>query len=170
MTRRLTSFGFLGLLLACGALALPLRFNLSGSVPGKLFWLRSKPPERGDLIVICLPRSVSCFGRGRGYLAAFGPCPCGAAPALKLLAGLPGDEIEITEDRTSLNGIPLPCSGRRRRDSAGRLLTRLAPGRYAVPPNHLWLYSGLHPASWDSRYYGAVPTSGLQGIASPVFP
>jgi type IV secretory pathway protease TraF len=89
---------------------------------------------------------------------------------LKFLAGLPSDVVEVSDGRTSLNGVPLPGSDRRRLDSAARLLPRLPAGRYTVPAGHLWLYSGLHPASWDSRYYGPVPASGLEGVATPLFP
>jgi type IV secretory pathway protease TraF len=41
-------------------------------------------------------------------------------------------------------------------------------GLHPVQLNEVWLVANTTPLSFDSRYYGAVRTADIKGIATPV--
>jgi conjugative transfer signal peptidase TraF len=141
-----------------------LRVPTSASAPPGLYLLTYRAPARGRWVVACLPPALARFGRRRGYLGA-GPCPGGSSEVLKRVAALPGDHIRVGPEGLTVNDRPLADTARRRRDSAGRPIPAIAPGRYRVAPGSVWLYSDTVPTSWDSRYYGPVPLAGVRSHA-----
>jgi type IV secretory pathway protease TraF len=48
-------------------------------------------------------------------------------------------------------------------------LRPVASGGYSVPAGEVWLLSGHDPRSFDSRYFGAVPVTNIQGVARPIW-
>jgi type IV secretory pathway protease TraF len=36
-------------------------------------------------------------------------------------------------------------------------------------PGQVWLLSGHDPRSFDSRYFGAIPTANVRGVARPLW-
>ncbi len=153
-------------LLSAAALLGGLRLNLTPSEPPGLW--RIEAPSRaiavGDLVFVC-PPVTPLFeeARRRSYLAR-GMCPGGVAPLIKSVSALPGQHVEIGEN-VSIDGKPLPSSSVRRIDGAGRPLTPFAGG--IVPPGYFYLHSPF-ASSYDSRYFGPVPDSGLLGFARPI--
>lgn len=83
----------------------------------------------------------------------------------KMLLGLPGDEIEVRNDRLYVNG---------RYWDRLWLLQRLAKPegafdrRFVVPPGHVFM-AGAARNSFDSRYWGTVPASRVLGVVQPWF-
>lgn len=154
------------LLIAAGQL-LGLRVNLTPSYPLGLW--RIVPFEQqvvtGDLVFIC-PPSTSEFemARDRGYLRV-GLCPGSISPLLKTVVALPGHTIDIAE-LVTIDGRELPDSVLRLVDAEGRRLSAFIGG--VVPPDHAFLHSSF-AGSYDSRYFGPIPLSGLLGRAHPVF-
>jgi conjugative transfer signal peptidase TraF len=84
---------------------------------------------------------------------------------IKVIAGVPGDQIDITEDKLFINGLyagPIHS-----KDSKGRPLSRAMTGRYRLQTD--WYFvTTPHPRSYDSRYYGPVKISQLK-IAKPLW-
>ncbi len=84
---------------------------------------------------------------------------------IKVIAGVPGDQINITEDKLFINGLyagPVHCQ-----DSKGRPLSRVMTERYHLQKD--WYFvTTPHPRSYDSRYYGPVHFSQLK-IATPLW-
>lgn len=155
----------LGVLLA--SMSGTVRLNTTGSVPIGFYRVhQGVPVRRGMLALVCLPGALERVGLERGYLGA-GGCPDGAEPVLKPVAAVAGDTVEISAASVSVNGV-LVVPAALSRDSAGRKLEAVPPGTYAVPEGAVWLLSGYNPRSWDSRYWGAVPTSGVRGDAEPL--
>lgn len=153
-TRKLVFLAPLVLLLIEHA---PLRVCLSNSEPAGLYRITTEPIKRGDQAQLCLPASVACLGKERGYLGS-GGCPCRTRPVLKRIVAVPGDLVRVRDDSISVNGRRLAGSARRRLDSAGRVLTpRIPPGLYRVAPDSYWALGSNDIRSWDSRYFGAVP-------------
>lgn len=153
-------------LLAVGQL-LGLRVNLTPSYPLGLW--RIVPLERqvaiGDLVLICPPRTPDFeMARERGYLRT-GLCPGWMSPLLKTVVALPGQIIDIGE-LVTIDDRELPRSVLRPVDAEGRKLSTFAGG--VVPPHHAFLHSSF-AGSYDSRYFGPIPLSGLLGRAHPVF-
>jgi conjugative transfer signal peptidase TraF len=143
-----------------------LRINLTPSEPLGLW--RSVPLDRpvavDDLVFLCPPPGpISAFGLERGYFR-WGACPGGLAPLIKTVAALAGARIEI-DAGVSIDGVALPHSRASTSDGAGRPLTTWPGG--IVPAGQIFVHSSF-AGSYDSRYFGPVPLSGLLGLARPV--
>lgn len=147
--------------LVCG-----YRGNLTPSEPLGLWQIvrLDRPVASGDLVFVCPPVTPQFEeARRRGYLR-FGLCPHWIAPLIKTVAALPGQHVDIS-DRVMIDGRPLGSSRVRTKDGEGRAIEPFAGG--IVPSGHLFLYSSF-ASSYDSRYFGPVPDSGLLGLARPV--
>ncbi|NTD85696.1 conjugative transfer signal peptidase TraF [Agrobacterium tumefaciens] len=170
MRRRLLLFlaGASGAIAALAAIAYfgGFRLNLTPSEPLGLWRIMAlqRPVEVGDLVFICLPATASFEeARRRGYVRS-GLCPSGFAPLIKTVAALPGQHVEIGANVT-VDGRPLASSIVRASDGEGRPITPFKTG--TVPPGNLFLHSSF-ASSYDSRYFGPVPDTGLLGLARPV--
>lgn len=142
------------------------RINVTPSEPLGLWRIEafSRPVQAGDLVFICPPMTtVFEQAMGRGYLRR-GLCDGGVAPLIKTVAALPGQQVEIT-DHVVVDGQPIEASTVHQRDGEGRELIPDPGG--IVPSGHLFLHSSF-ASSYDSRYFGPVPDSGLLGLARPV--
>ncbi|NTJ11743.1 conjugative transfer signal peptidase TraF [Rhizobium lusitanum] len=142
------------------------RLNLTPSEPLGIWRIVAlqRPVETGDLVFICPPVTASFEeARRRGYLRS-GLCSGGFAPLIKTVAALPGQRVDLGAN-VAVDGRPLPSSIVRKNDGEGRPITRFAGG--IVPPAHLFLHSSF-ASSYDSRYFGSLPDTGLLGLARPV--
>ncbi|QJX10019.1 conjugative transfer signal peptidase TraF [Rhizobium brockwellii] len=142
------------------------RLNLTPSEPLGLWRIVAlqRPVETGDLVFICPPPTASFEeARRRGYVRR-GLCPGGFAPLIKTVAALPGQHVEIGANVT-VDGRPLASSIVRASDGEGRPITPFKTG--LVPLRNLFLHSSF-ASSYDSRYFGPVPDTGLLGLARPV--
>jgi conjugative transfer signal peptidase TraF len=151
-----------------------LILNHTGSMPVGFYRLRPAPGRpggqlaRGATVVWCLPTPLVVEARRRRYLVR-GQCPGGVEPILKMVAALPGDTVVVDAIGLTVNGRRLPNSHPVAFDSHGRRLSAVPRGVHVVPPGYAWLWSPHTALSFDSRYYGAVPISGLVGLARPVW-
>ena len=152
--------------LAATGFAGGFRLNLTPSEPLGLWRIEEfqRPVAIGDLVFLC-PPTTAVFEEAwrRGYLRR-GLCPGGFAPLIKSVAALPGQRVDIT-DHVLIDGRQVPASSVWRTDGEGRAINP-DPGGF-VPPHHLFLQSPF-ASSYDSRYFGPVPISGLLGLALPV--
>jgi len=142
--------------------------NVSTSAPLGLYRTIAGTPTRGTFVVVCLPADVAAFGRARGYLSA-GNCAAAAQPVLKRVVAVTGDTVTVDGTGVSVNGEPFSTQSVQERDHAGRPLPHLPFGHHRVASGQVWLLGLSATSSWDSRYFGPVPVSGLRGIARPVF-
>ncbi|MHC2566324.1 conjugative transfer signal peptidase TraF [Bradyrhizobium liaoningense] len=144
-----------------------LRINLTPSYPRGLW--RIEPLDRaaatGDLIFICPPDTVE-FERAfaRGYIRR-GLCAGGLSPLIKTVAAVSGQQVDVA-NQVLIDGRPLPDSDIRHTDAAGRPLLAFAGG--VIPAGELYIHSDF-AGSYDSRYFGPIPSSGVLGLARPVF-
>ena len=154
-----------GLALATAELA-GLRYNSTPSVPLGLYREADRPAGRGSLVFFCLDEARARFALGRGYVKPGRDCPGGTSPLLKSIAAIPGDHVVVEAGGVTVNGNPARNSAPRPRDSAGRPLAAADGGE--VPPGTVWILSEHSPASYDSRYFGAVPVDQILAAAAPV--
>ncbi|MQB33955.1 conjugative transfer signal peptidase TraF [Rhizobium rhizogenes] len=143
------------------------RLNLTPSEPLGLWRIEAlnRSTEVGDLVFICPPSNASFIeALERGYLRR-GLCRGGFAPLIKTIVALPGDRVVISGE-VVIDDRPIPASAVRATDGAGRAIHPYPGG--VVPPGHLFLHSSF-ASSYDSRYFGPIPASGLLGQARPVF-
>ncbi|MFK4485050.1 conjugative transfer signal peptidase TraF [Bradyrhizobium sp. USDA 336] len=144
-----------------------LRINLTPSYPRGLWRIKTldRAAAAGDLVFICPPDTAE-FERAfaRGYIRR-GLCAGGLSPLIKTIAAIGGQQVDVAE-QVSIDGRPLPDSDVRPTDAAGRPLMPFAGG--VIPAGDLYLHSDF-AGSYDSRYFGPIPSSGVLGLARPVF-
>jgi conjugative transfer signal peptidase TraF len=151
--------GIWGLVLAVIALEASLVFfgisigvNPTASQPYRLFLiLKGRPFGRGDLIAFRFPGS-EYYAEGSLFV--------------KEVEGMPGDRLEIREDRTVwLNGEFVDHV--RASDSKGKAVQ---PFLFSgiIPEGHYFLYASA-PNSYDSRYYGLIRKDRIVGKVIPLF-
>ena len=144
-----------------------IRVNLTGSMPIGVYRVLHGQPARGAMVLACLPASVSEFAHHRGYLPN-GNCPGGVAAVGKVILALAGDTVLVTVTGLEVGARPVPNSKPLRRDSQGRPLPQLALGAYVVRPEECWLLSGYSERSFDSRYFGPVPSTAVIAVIRPL--
>jgi conjugative transfer signal peptidase TraF len=148
---------------------LRLRIALTDSAcPPGIYRMVNHSISRGDLVIACLPPALARFAQARGYLARGRGCGDGIEPVGKRIGALPGDTVEVTRDYIAINGHRLEHSATVSRDSRGRSLTQVTPGRYTVRPDHVWLLGTTDARSWDSRYFGPVPIGSVRAQLDPL--
>ena len=86
----------------------------------------------------------------------------------KVVLALPGNIVEVTPSGVSVDGKPFADSAVEARDSIGRPLPHVAWGRYRVAPGEVWLFGFHNSRSWDARYFGPIPLSGVRGVLKPI--
>jgi len=148
---------------------LRLRIALTDSAcPPGIYRMVNRPISRGDLVLACLPPALARFAQARGYLARGRGCGDGIEPVGKRVGALPGDTVEVTRDYIAINARRVENSATVSRDSRGRSLTHVTPGRYTVRPDHVWLLGTTDARSWDSRYFGSVPIGSVRAQLEPL--
>jgi conjugative transfer signal peptidase TraF len=148
-----------------------LRVNATTSMPRGLWQVSgvATPLVRGSIVTACLPDTASTReAAARGYLST-GPCPGGNEPLVKPVAAIVGDVVIVTPQGVAVNGQLVDNTAQRVRDDAGRPLRPFPPGVYPVMPGQVWLLSGHDGRSFDSRYFGPVPVTNVQGLARPLW-
>lgn len=143
-----------------------LRINITPSLPRGLYLIDTATPVRGDYVTFCLEKSIwTDLASTRGYLAP-GSCPSGLRPLLKQLAGMPGDNIIMTDEGIIVSSAakavcwPAPI---RKFDVKGRPLPK-RPFTDSTIPKGMALVMAGHPGSFDSRIFGLVPLSSLTRV------
>ncbi len=133
-----------------------LRLNLTGSLPVGLYLVTRAAPDRGSLVLMCLPVSVAAFAKTRGYVPQGGSCPGGLVPVGKRVCAVPADTVTVTPSGLLVNRTPVRNSRPLEVDHEGRPLPQLAVGQSVVRPGAVWVVSSYSRSSFDSRYFGAV--------------
>lgn len=143
-----------------------LRINTTPSEPLGLWRVAplDHPVRVGDMVFVCPPETDAISeGFERGYLRS-GLCPGGFGPLIKTVAAVGGQRVYVA-GRVTIDGRPIASSNLVSQDGRGRPLRPYAGG--TVPTGFLFLHSPF-PGSWDSRYFGPVPVSGVLGLAKQV--
>jgi conjugative transfer signal peptidase TraF len=145
-----------------------LRLNLSGSMPIGVYRVSSEAAVRGAVVLACLPADVAVFARSRGYVPS-GRCPGAAAPIGKVVLAMAGDSVEVTGEGFLVNGRPVRDTKPLAVDGTGRSLPRFPDGAYVVGQDDVWLYSPYSKRSFDSRYFGPLPSSCILNRVLPLW-
>ena len=125
--------------------------------------------RRDDIVSFC-PPDTPVFREAcrRGYLGS-GLCEGGYEPLLKPIAAIEGDRVTRTEEGISINGRLIANSKSLNRDGSGRPLPSPGANDVIVAKGEVWVISSYNPLSFDSRYFGPVPISKIEGLARPLF-
>ena len=152
-------------MLFCGASKLRIRINTSPSLPIGLYQVASGPDA--TLVEFCPPEPFGSMANARGYRQR-GTCPDGGAPLMKPVVARAGDVVSVSKRGVAVNGRGLLNSVPLTRDTGGRPLTPWPYGTYTVQPGTIWVISGYHPRSFDSRYFGPVPEALVRNCVRPL--
>ncbi len=136
-----------------------LVWNPSESVPIGMYTVQyDQPLVRGDYALIAISPSWRNFAAARGYLPS-------DVPLLKPVAALFGDKVCRVECRITINDNVVATA--RPMDGKRRSLPQWH-GCIVLGPDEIFVL-GLHPASFDSRYFGAISAPQILGRAEKRF-
>lgn len=136
-----------------------LRLNASSSLPVGLYLITAD--TRANLVEFCPAEPFATLALRRGYRDR-GVCTDGGAPLLKPVVAAAGDFVELSTLGISVNGVLLPKTAPLSKDAKGRVLEAWPSGRYPVAPGTVWVSSSYDPRSFDSRYFGPIPTTAIR--------
>jgi len=158
------------LILSCLiASELGYRVNSSPSLPRGIWRVvaQNGRVQRGQIISIFpTDNAMLKMARSRSYLS-WGLCSGGYSSLLKPVAAVEGDRVAISDQGIAVDGVFIPKSRALTRDTMGRTLKPMENGFYTVKPGTIWLVSS-HDHSFDSRYFGPLPSANILGLAKPV--
>jgi conjugative transfer signal peptidase TraF len=147
------------------------RINESPSVPVGVWRLSPLRDEvrRDDIVSFC-PPDTGVFREAwlRGYLGS-GLCQGGYEPLLKPIAAIEGDRVTRTEQGIRINGRLIANSKSLVSDVEGRTVPSAGANDAIVAKGEVWVISSYNSLSFDSRYFGPVPVSRIEGLARPLF-
>jgi conjugative transfer signal peptidase TraF len=156
----------LALVLVIGGAMGGLRINMTPSEPIGLWRVVAldRRPAVDDLVFICPPENNAMEEAGqRGYLRS-GLCPGGFAPLIKTVIATTGQRVEIGSS-VRVDGVVIANSAVSKFDGMGLPLAAFRGG--IIPAGRVFLHSGF-VGSYDSRYFGPLPASGILGLAQEV--
>jgi Type IV secretory pathway, protease TraF len=82
---------------------------------------------------------------------------------LKPIAAVAGDTVELrTGKPVTINGKELPNTEAQPKN------TPWPEGKYTVKPGEVWVFSSYNIKSYDSRYFGPLSVSTIEGEAIPL--
>jgi conjugative transfer signal peptidase TraF len=146
--------GLLGIILLLMFLTF-VRVNVSTSAPVGFYHRHPVTTlAYGTLVSVPVPTAWQVTALGMGII------PNVRTPLLKPIAGLPWDEVCITDHELWVHGL-----------SYGPIVEGFPPafeGCVTVKPGEVFLASHV-PRSFDSRYWGTVPTHALQARLTPLW-
>jgi conjugative transfer signal peptidase TraF len=152
--------------IAIAALAAPLShpprliWNATASAPIGLYEVRSQSIfVRGELVLVRPPQWVRIFAAARGYLP-------NTVPMVKRIAAENGDIVCRDEDAITINGRVVAQA--LLADRVGRALPTWS-GCHRLCEGEIFLLMDSVRASFDSRYFGPVPTTAIIGKVVPLW-
>lgn len=139
------------------------RLNLSSSIPLGIYRVSETPIVRGDFVEYCPPnQAMFQMAKARGYLLSGFSCPNFYSPIFKPIAAIEGDEIIINKGGVWVNGLWLSNSKPSFKDAKGRSLIPQNIPKTNVPSGQILLVSSYSARSFDGRYFGSVPATGIR--------
>ena len=142
-----------------------VRLNLTGSLPLGLY--RLSAAADANLVEFCPPEPISRLSVARQYRNP-GNCPDGDNPLMKPIVARPGDVVVLSKSGLQVNGKLLRNTAPRSEDSKARPLLHYPFGTYPVSSGTIWVASSYHPLSFDSRYFGPIPTTIVRHRLKPL--
>ena len=145
-----------GLFVGCGLGG--IRINTTPSLPVGIYVVAD---DNSPLIEFCPAGAAGALAARRGYRNA-GSCPDGASALLKPIVARAGDVVELTADGIWVNERLIRNTAPLSVDTEHRPLEHYPYGRCVVSQGEVWVASSYNKRSFDSRYYGPVPTRDIR--------
>lgn len=125
-------------------------------------WYLIEPPVAlrvGSVALVRLPAGVAAFAAQRGYLPK-------EVPILKRIGAVAPQSVCVRGQAVHIDGAAVATV--LAHDGKRRPLQPWAQCR-VLTDGELFLLSDVHPASFDSRYFGPIDASAVLGTASPIW-
>lgn len=125
-------------------------------------WYLIRPPvalHAGSIVLVQLPAGAAAFAAQRGYL------PKGV-PILKRIGAMAPQSVCVREQAVRIDGIAVATT--LAHDGKHRSLQPWTQCRM-LTEGELFLLSDVHPASFDSRYFGPINAAAVLGTAQPIW-
>ncbi len=124
--------------------------------------------QKGSTVLFC-PQSEGWFSEAkeRDYIGA-GYCDSGLEPLLKKVIADAGDLVVINERGISVNGEFIQNSQPSFADGLGREM-KINKADQVLAGDQVVLFSDYNNQSFDSRYFGIVDGSTIEGVVAPVW-
>ena len=144
------------------------RFNSTRSIPLGLYWITDAAVTKDAYVIFCPPQSnLFDEAKSRSYIGA-GFFPGGYGFMMKRVFGTADDRVEIDAKGVRVNKGFLRLSARVERDKAGRSMPPYPFEAYTLNDSEMLLMSDVSEASFDSRYFGPIHATQIEGVISPV--
>lgn len=141
--------------------------NVTQSLPRGIYLKNDAPPQKGDLVLLCLPpNDMTREAAARGYIG-YGKCPGGYGYLLKQIWAVSGDIVQVDKAGVWINGELRPNSQSFERDAAGRPIPGLLGREFILGPDEFFCASDYNVKSFDGRYFGPL---GRQNIICTLTP
>ena len=164
----LISLGLLMFMSLYKVLPYRLAFNLTNSEARGIYLLEfsnSLNYKLGNLVIVCVPDlELARMSVKRGYLASGERCPYKTAYEIKHIKAIAHQTVTIVNDSVVIDQIKVKILSY---DSFGRELKSKLISQ-EIPQAHYFVM-GQTANSFDSRYYGLVPSSFILGFAYLIF-
>ena len=144
-----------------------IRINITSSLQRGFYVVSQRPSA--NLVEFCPEGDAASISLERDYRTPGGTCPDGGSPLMKPIAALAGDRVEVTTNGIRVNGKLIPNSAAHFKDHRGRPLNPWPNGEYIVQAGSLWVVSDFNSWSFDSRYFGPIPSSLVQHRLRPLW-
>jgi conjugative transfer signal peptidase TraF len=144
-----------------------IRINITSSLQ-RGFYVVSRRAS-ANLVEFCPEGEAAIISLQRGYRTPGETCSDGGSSLMKPIAAVAGDRVEVTTNGIRVNGKLIPNSAAHFKDHHGRRLYPWPNGEYIVPAGSLWVVSDFNSWSFDSRYFGPIPSSLVQHHLRPVW-
>ena len=145
--------------------ALGARINTTESYPVGLYWTAGDSYQKGDLVTFCPPLSeVVEEGRRLGVLTT-GFCNGEHGLLIKKVAAVSGDQVTIDNNGVFVNGVFIPNSKPLQVEG----ISIAYMNKYTVADSEVLTMSDYNSSSFDSRYYGLVPSMNIKSKVIPLY-
>ena len=141
-----------------------IRINASPSLPLGIY--KETSDRSAPLIEFCPIEPYGSFAAGRGYRSA-GNCSDGAGPLMKPVIASAGDIVDVSIRGIAVNGVLLPNTAPKSKDTQGRPMSPWPCGHYRVADGSVWVASCYNSSSFDSRYFGPIPVAIIRSRLKP---
>ena len=142
--------------------------NTTDSMPKGLYFKTSPTDiQRGDIVLVCLSDSKANKAIEAGYLITNNQCANGSESLVKRVIAIPDDHVTVTNTYMIINKTVYPATRYLLSPTGKPVIKFIKAGTYRS--KGYWLYGASDfKYSWDSRYFGEVPRSGIKNILKPL--
>jgi conjugative transfer signal peptidase TraF len=159
------------LVLAMIPYAAGIRINGTESLPPGVWQVMGGAgvARRGEIVNFCPPDVPALReAKARHYMHG-GLCPGDYETLFKPVVAVAGDTVVVTDEGVRVNGALIHNSIQAAADGTGAAMPRVPHGTYQVAAGTAWVVSSYTPWSFDSRYFGPIPTAAIRGRARPLW-